>query len=287
MEVYVMPEMHPMISGSTNYINRYWTIEPTGVSNFNYNVSYTYADADVIGSESTIYAFKYNSNGWLGAPESAAEFVHGTSSNLNFATNTFTWNGLFTFSGFTGIGDGAPLPVSLVDFNAEYKGDYVEITWSTLSEVNCEYFEVERTIDTKDFFVIGRTEGAGNHNGKLNYRILDENYLTGNSYYRLKQVDFDGKVSYSALRRVFVELTEQTIIEAYYAENNLYIYSDKKLNYLGYLSIFDMSGKRIFYADLSNYNSNSAKIDVSEIPVGLYFCSFSNAMQKAQKFVKY
>lgn len=287
MEVYVMPEIHPMISGSTNYINRYWTIEPSGVSNFNYNVSYTYADADIIGSESTIYAFKYNSSGWLGAPESAADFTHGTSSSLNFATNTFTWNGLFTFSGFTGIGDGTPLPVSLLKFNAVYTGENVELTWTTLSEINCDYFEVERTTDSKSFVSVGIQKGAGSHNGKLDYKLNDENFIVGNSYYRLKQVDFDGKENYSSMVRVFIEPSNSQVVEAYFAENNLYLVADMPLNALLDISIYDMAGRKLAFFDLSNTQAHNIKIDLSNLPSGLYFCNFGQEIFRTKKFVKY
>ena len=107
----------------------------------------------------------------------------------------------FTFGSGSGLTN--PLPVTLVDFEAVANGDVVRVNWSTLHEFNNNYFVVERSADGKTFEEIERIEGAGNSYDRLDYSIIDHNPLLHYSYYRLKQVDYDGAFSYSKLEAVY------------------------------------------------------------------------------------
>lgn len=91
----------------------------------------------------------------------------------------------------------SPLPVSLLHFSAQLIGDYVDITWATASEWNNAYFEVERAGANLKWHSIAKVPGAGNSNTPLNYFEKDRTPLPGISYYRLKQVDYDGNFNYS------------------------------------------------------------------------------------------
>jgi hypothetical protein len=98
-----------------------------------------------------------------------------------------------------GAGSGA-LPIELSSFEVEKGEDEkVHLHWTTSSEINNSHFLVERSQDAKVFSEIGRVEGAGNSNALLNYYFVDENPYIGESYYRLKQVDYDGNYEYSSV----------------------------------------------------------------------------------------
>lgn len=92
-----------------------------------------------------------------------------------------------------------PLPVELLDFKAELREKRVRLSWSTASEVNNDYFTVERTNkDMQEYTVINRVPSyMHNSNILLNYESWDEEPIEGLSYYRLKQTDFDGQFTYS------------------------------------------------------------------------------------------
>lgn len=89
------------------------------------------------------------------------------------------------------------LPVVLTNFNAQLKEGQVLLTWSTVSEHNSSYFVVERSEDGKNFTEIDRVGAAGNSNAIINYSSADTHPLEGLAYYRLKQVDFDGRTMVS------------------------------------------------------------------------------------------
>ncbi|HSH64990.1 MAG TPA: T9SS type A sorting domain-containing protein, partial [Bacteroidia bacterium] len=95
-----------------------------------------------------------------------------------------------------------PLPIELLNFEVTPKESVVELVWSTASETNNDYFSIERTRDGINFEEIGRIKGAGNSTYLLNYVTTDNAPFQGISYYRLKQTDFDGKFSYSGLKKV-------------------------------------------------------------------------------------
>ncbi|MCB9281758.1 MAG: hypothetical protein H6562_22905 [Lewinellaceae bacterium] len=86
------------------------------------------------------------------------------------------------------------LPVSMERFSASQYGKGVLVSWQTGSEHNNQFFSIERSTDGgQSFKEIGQVEGAGDSDVPLNYRFEDDTPAFGLNYYRLRQVDFDGK----------------------------------------------------------------------------------------------
>lgn len=94
------------------------------------------------------------------------------------------------------------LPVTLLDFTAKPESFTVTVNWTTASEINNDYFTIERTLNGTEFEPLTRINGAGNSNALIHYSWVDEAPHGGLSYYRLKQTDFDGKFSFSDLAAV-------------------------------------------------------------------------------------
>ena len=90
-------------------------------------------------------------------------------------------------------GGGNPLPIELSNFTATLNNKKVDVKWTTQSELNNDYFTVERSADNETFTAIGTVDGSGNTTQLHNYSFTDNNPLTGLSYYRLRQTDFDGQ----------------------------------------------------------------------------------------------
>lgn len=86
-----------------------------------------------------------------------------------------------------------PLPVELLYFNGHEYSTFNLLKWSTASEHNSDYFEIERSIDGGDWKVIGNKLASGNSNQVVNYSWLDSFDDLVIHYYRLKQVDYDGQ----------------------------------------------------------------------------------------------
>ena len=88
------------------------------------------------------------------------------------------------------------LPVKLLSFTPDIKPDRINITWATGTEINNDYFTIERSRDLYGWEVLGYVEGAGNSSVPLDYSFTDMRPLDGLAYYRLKQTDYDGKYEY-------------------------------------------------------------------------------------------
>jgi autotransporter-associated beta strand protein len=276
--------VHPTASFGANYLSRYFTLEETGLtSSFNYDVTYTYTDADVNGSESMIYPYKLHTGngpgaGWLGPYGSDAAYPYGGYTQ-DATNNIFTWSGLINFSDLTGGGGGTPQPITLLYFNAKANNEQVDLSWSTISEVNNDYFEVQRSVNGKDFESIDKIAGAGNHKGELNYNSFDENPYNGISYYRLKQVDFDGKTSYSTIKMVEINKGNETLpvsIQLYpnpSKDGSSTIVLDRlPENTIVTVTITDMLGKQAAedYSAVSSNGSIKLTLNTESFNAGIY-----------------
>lgn len=84
------------------------------------------------------------------------------------------------------------LPVTVSGFSAKSLGSGVSVSWVTESEVNNDYFLIEKSIDGIEYYNIGSVRGKGNSNSLTEYTFMDNEGSSGITYYRLQQFDFDG-----------------------------------------------------------------------------------------------
>ena len=94
------------------------------------------------------------------------------------------------------------LPVELTRFNAQAKGQNVNLNWATASEKNSDRFEIQRSATGAAFETVGTVKGQGNTSSAHNYAFVDSRPLAGRSYYRLRQVDTDGTTAFSPVATV-------------------------------------------------------------------------------------
>ena len=99
------------------------------------------------------------------------------------------------------------MPIDLTGFSVrKMEEDKVKINWQTASEENNEYFSVQRSSDGSSWEEINKINGAGNSTLTIDYSIVDEKPFSGVSYYRLKQVDFNGDYEFSNIKSVRLEI---------------------------------------------------------------------------------
>ncbi|MBL4658577.1 MAG: T9SS type A sorting domain-containing protein, partial [Flavobacteriales bacterium] len=134
--------------------------------------------------------------------DGASNWIDLSGTALGVPAGNILSTGFTTFSRFvlanktTGVN---PLPIELLYFQAELDepNEEVDVSWETASEVNNDYYTLERSTDGIDFEFVTYVEGAGNSNHVLHYSTVDPDPLHGISYYRLKQTDYDGNFTYS------------------------------------------------------------------------------------------
>jgi hypothetical protein len=276
-----------MNSNNSNYISRSWFIEPhNSASGFTYTVNLSYADNDIVGTESEIRPIKLSSGVWQYPGdvsfENGTQLV-GTSGSINISSNVLTWSGLTSFSEFGGGGQGGPLPVELLSFNAFCEDDIISLSWSTASEQNSSHFNIEKSINGIDWRVIGTVMAAGNSTEEIDYSFIDSEKSNGNKYYRLNQVDIDG--DNKIYDPIFVDCEgngSQLITYPNPSKDGFNIViSDSKLVGESILIIRDAMGKVIIEKSISiEEGINLYPISSTELQNGIYFITIEN--QNAQ-----
>ncbi|MFK7809280.1 MAG: T9SS type A sorting domain-containing protein [Saprospiraceae bacterium] len=195
-------------------------------------------------------------------------------------------------SSFTGdvipTGGSSPLPVELISFRAELQNnDQVMIEWSTASEENNDYFELQHSTNGRDFEAIAKINGNGTTDDKQYYVHFDESPERGYNYYRIKQVDYDGKFEIFDMAVVKVDATE--IFKVFPARTNDQIifespiFADKDQN----IELFNSSGV-LMTSKMLNAGSYKLNFDVQTFPAGIYFLRFINEYHEYEtlKFIK-
>ncbi|MEL7533755.1 MAG: PQQ-dependent sugar dehydrogenase, partial [Bacteroidota bacterium] len=182
----------------------------------------------------------------------------------------------FAEAGFL-IGDiiATDLPVELLDFTASQNDLGVTLSWTTATEENNDYFGLERSIGGTDFVEIAQVKGAGNSQQIQIYQYQDVYLPTTSTYYRLRQVDFDGQFSYSPSVKV------NALAEAKYRlyPNPTQDILSVQLSQLSLLplsvEIFDLQGKRVQEETIAP-GASQIRIDLSLLSKGLYLVNIND-----------
>jgi hypothetical protein len=227
-----------------------------------------------------------NTNWGAGYPNNG-QTIPGTSITLGGGINTVSGDikGVFTRSGWTiGAFDAASqgiLPVQLLSFNARLNAQRVLLDWQTASEVNSDYFDVEKSKDgVSGWSFVSRVQSRGNSSVRADYTYIDHKPYGGESYYRLKQVDQDGRVAYSQTRKI---INESKTISVYpNPASNFAIVEGLDKNRSNMIHLLDVTGKLIsehFIKD-SQYRFNLSKLQPGVYHVVVNGCEHFQLVKK-------
>lgn len=176
------------------------------------------------------------------------------------------------------------IPVELVKFTAQKEKSAAKLAWTTATELNNAFYAIERSTDGKDFEKIGEVSGYGNSQQLRNYTFMDEKPSNTVNYYRLRQVDLDGKETVS--KTVSVNFDKNASIKVYPA-----IASDKinvEINADGGadLTIVNMMGQVVKSQKVAN-TEGVLPISISDLPNGSYIIHMvSKTGEMTQRFEK-
>ncbi len=184
-----------------------------------------------------------------------------------------------------------PQPITLKSFDAVLVNGVVQLKWTTSSEKDNDYFTIERSGSELQFDSISFVEGAGTSNVEKHYRETDDNPLSGVSYYRLKQTDYDLKTSYSKVIRIVNSHIGNKVLSLYPNPASLsdpvFFKLDNNPDKESYVVITNVTG-RVFYAGMVDLSS---KIDINELNLnfsleqGVYFVTVSSGSFRTTKKV--
>jgi len=157
------------------------------------------------------------------------------------------------------------LPVELIYFKANYKFPYAQLTWRTESELNNDRFEIEKSVDGLNWIYISSIKGKGTTNVPQDYAFIDEEIIEQITYYRLKQLDFNGEYSYSFIETVKPYNNQNSMFYPNPANDEIIITlpTENEIHY----QIIDQLGRSI----LNGTNPAGIKtISVDKLETGVY-----------------
>lgn len=159
------------------------------------------------------------------------------------------------------------LPVTLISFTTRVINDKVQLDWQTADELNNDRFIIQRSKNSMDWADMKIIKGAGNSTTVLFYKANDDDPLDGLSYYRLLQVDIDGKKTYSNVRTVLIN-NKISKINVYPNPAIDYVVIESSADTKSDISLFNNSGQKMNNHVMND--GNKIKIDLTAVPPGIY-----------------
>ena len=239
--------------------------------------SLLYAASAAYGSTNTTGTGNYIV--YLGTGTSVT--VTGLTVLTGYTFDVYEFNGKYMHNKFAAAATSTTTttPVKLLNFVGVKNANDAQLTWVTASERNNRGFNLERSLDGKNFEFVAFLQGKGNSNVKVNYAYTDKAVFANNAvskvFYRLKQLDVDGKFEYSSIVSVVNQTAKATAVEAYPNPFN----SSISISVVAVkastanVEIFDISGRKLFSNTYEvEEGSNSIAITkLTDLNQGIYF----------------
>jgi hypothetical protein len=242
---------------------RYWEVDRSGASNLSKaDIQLYYGPDDVVTDYQHLTIAKTTGSGspWIDIGGTASGNTSG-----NIVSGDF-----YSFSKFAlgnSLGGSNPLPIELLFFKASCDNNKAQLNWATASETNNDYFTVEHSADGQAWETVAVIPGAGNSNTTLYYNVIDNQPFSNYTYYRLKQTDFNGNFTYSDIVSTLCNNDDQLSMIVFQTEYGINVSINPGGGKAIALSVFDISGKMIFYKHII---STALVISPEEFSSGIY-----------------
>ncbi|HHB78236.1 MAG TPA: T9SS type A sorting domain-containing protein [Saprospiraceae bacterium] len=158
------------------------------------------------------------------------------------------------------------LPVELVSFEAELVDKQVYLTWATASEHNNDGFIVQRSEDGFNWEDLGWVDGMGDSDKLVEYAYTDRHPNSNTNYYRLNQIDYDGKNEYSDIVSIFIKIQSDFTIFPNPTSDYIHLAHSFDFEDVKSIQLFDVMGRQVKKFSLSN-----GALSVANIPPGCYY----------------
>lgn len=231
----------------------------------------------LMNSPESVTGTNYNAPNLIGY----FNFDDGTTDDLTHFAN----NGIL--GGGTLIEDSGTLPIELVDFDVVNKNGNPVVQWTTATELNNNYFTIERSTDGVNGEVIGVVNGAGNSNILVNYQFVDPNPISGTVYYRIKQTDFDGTSETFSWKAINLDVIQTSVLKVYPNPTsgvvNISLTASAPQTTL---NVMDVTGRQVYNQIFTSNDYLFTTIDLSSsLPSGVYFVQVLNGNQQLMEKV--
>jgi hypothetical protein len=269
-------------------VNKTWVVVPENASAQNFTLeTHWETNADELTSSGALdrtHTFiswrtaETNPTSWTALASGTTTANSGTTSGAGVRDSipggaNLSMSSANTFYIATGS-DLTALPVTLTAFSTQYDNGHVNLNWSTASEINNAFFEIQRSTDSRTWNVIGKVDGHGNSLVINNYTAVDNLAglaPAGTLYYRLRQVDFNGEYSYSDIRSVNLQ-NDVNAMSTYPNPSASTLNIDwNGTSETSMLKIMNISGVTIYTETVSGNGPLHRQVDLSAYPAGAYY----------------
>jgi photosystem II stability/assembly factor-like uncharacterized protein len=174
------------------------------------------------------------------------------------------------------------LPITWKNFSGEiYNNNQILLNWSTETEINCDRYSIERSVDGKKYQSIGTVSGKGNTNIPQYYRLIDDHPNHGINYYRIKQIDYDGSSNFSKTISVtFKGMSSDFVFFPSPLNQGQVLHVDHSYSSLE-ITVFDDLGRIVLKDKLS---SGQQSLDTKKLKPGSYFIQMDNLNGLIKKY---
>jgi cytochrome c peroxidase len=180
------------------------------------------------------------------------------------------------------------VPIELMNFSGKLVNNKSVLSWQTASEIDNDFFTIEKSINGNNWENIGEIKGAGNSKNIQNYTFTDENTVENRQYYRLKQTDFNKRMTYSKVISVELNTHNSPKITVFPNPTTHQVtvnFDNLAPNSATELQLINASGQVVFAKNKSV--NNVEMIDLSAYPNGQYFVVIkSNGQVISRKLIK-
>ncbi len=256
-----------------NYISRVYSFS-TPVTNYNGDIAIEYKDDELNGlAKSNLLLEAYNNNKWQTFTNPVVRDVLYNIVNTIGITN-------ISLDELTLASSNSVLPLQWISVEATRGNGVTYIKWITANELNGKYYQVQKSIDATTWTNIGNTITADNRSALNDYNFTDAALLNGTAYYRIVQMDGNGKMSYSPVVSVKNSLKDEFSIYPIPAFSIINVRANDNTA-IKRIKLFDGTGKLLMVKEGSN--SNVYSFTISSLASGYYFVSIETSAGKITK----
>lgn len=264
-----VPSTSDLPAGILRKLSRIWRVAETGnVGSISISVDLSAVPGSKTAADLRLLV---DANG-IFAPD-ATQYTVSSSSGSVFTFDNVAIADDYYFTIGTVNASSTPLPIELSDFRVSYENPVVTSSWQTASELNNDYFTLERAGNDLVFEEIGREPGAGTSQIPHSYSMIDLYPYDGVSYYRLKQTDIDGTSTYSDTKYMFIEETKKQL--ALFPNPNPgkqieVAFGNTKFN-LNHIAVINQQGRIIETSYINRKDLKQYSVELKQkLPPGLY-----------------
>jgi hypothetical protein len=271
------------VANALNVTDRFWIVNAQNYTTKPAStLSFTYLDAENTPPGNTLVENNLKAQRWsttendwaIWGPVGTVNTINKTVSNVVVAPKDL-------FRAWTLVDYMTPLPVLLGNFDIECKENGTLVSWSTLSETNCDYYEILKSKDGIQYYTIASLKGNGNSNTIHYYDFLDKKTI-GVYYYKLNQIDYDGKVNTYDPKDIFCK--ENSLRITYTQDDNINIYFNTNSIEDIIISLFDYTGRLIQNTTIKTDIEQTVYIfNTSNLPKNIYLLNIKTKYESVNE----